>query len=97
MRLHDLRHGGASLILAARVELKIVQETLGHVSSTFTRDTYTSVYPEVARAAAESTAALLATHEPGELRLVGEESRCSTPIDVIDTAVSSGVPICGLT
>jgi hypothetical protein len=48
-------------MLAAGVDLKIVQETLGHVSSTFTRDTYTSVYPEVARAAAESTAALIST------------------------------------
>ncbi|MEO3803174.1 hypothetical protein [Nonomuraea sp. B1E8] len=38
-----------------------MQETLGHVSSTFTRDNYTSVYPEVARAAAESTAALINT------------------------------------
>jgi integrase len=61
LRLHDLRHGAASLMLAAGVEVKVVQETLGHVSSTFTRDTYTSVYPEVARAAAESTAALLAS------------------------------------
>ncbi|GIH79019.1 hypothetical protein Plo01_54480 [Planobispora longispora] len=46
-------------MLAAGVELKVVQETLGHVSSTFTRDTYTSVYPEVAQAAAESTAAMV--------------------------------------
>jgi integrase len=44
VRLHDLRHGAASLMLAAGVDLKVVQETLGHVSSTFTRDTYTSVY-----------------------------------------------------
>ncbi|MEV6037560.1 tyrosine-type recombinase/integrase [Nonomuraea sp. NPDC052116] len=51
VRLHDLRHGAASLMPAAGVDLKIVQETLGHVSSTFTRDTYTSVYPEVARPA----------------------------------------------
>ncbi|MGV9387340.1 tyrosine-type recombinase/integrase [Nonomuraea sp. NPDC003707] len=62
VRLHDLRHGAATMMLAAGVELKIVQETLGHVSSTFTRDTYTSVYPEVAAAAAESVAALIATH-----------------------------------
>ncbi|PZG24206.1 site-specific integrase, partial [Spongiactinospora gelatinilytica] len=61
IRLHDLRHGAASMMLAAGVELKIVQETLGHVSSTFTRDTYTSVYPEVAAAAAEQTAALITT------------------------------------
>jgi hypothetical protein len=42
----------------------VVQETLGHVSSTFTRDTYTSVYPHVAQAAAESTAALITTGSP---------------------------------
>ncbi|MEV4086332.1 site-specific integrase [Nonomuraea fuscirosea] len=32
VRLHDLRHGAASLMLAAGVDLKVVQETLGHVS-----------------------------------------------------------------
>jgi integrase len=61
IRLHDLRHGAASLMLAAGLDVKIVQETLGHTSSTFTRDTYTSVYPEVAKAAAEQTAALIHT------------------------------------
>ncbi|WP_181958231.1 tyrosine-type recombinase/integrase [Nonomuraea deserti] len=49
IRLHDLRHGAASLMLAAGVEMKVVQETLGHTSSAFTADTYTSVYPQVAR------------------------------------------------
>ncbi|MEU1725341.1 hypothetical protein [Nonomuraea sp. NPDC005692] len=39
--------------------MKVVQETLGHTSSAFTADTYTSVYPQVATAAAEKTAALL--------------------------------------
>ncbi|WP_220449426.1 hypothetical protein [Nonomuraea longispora] len=58
-------------MLAAGVDLKIVQETLGHVSSAFTRDTYTSVYPEVARAAAESTAALIsAVPGAGHARLI---------------------------
>ncbi|MEV4165200.1 tyrosine-type recombinase/integrase [Nonomuraea dietziae] len=59
IRLHDLRHGAASLMLAAGVEIKVVQETLGHTSSAFTADTYTSVFPQVAMAAAEKTAALL--------------------------------------
>ncbi|MGH3782786.1 MAG: site-specific integrase [Pseudonocardiaceae bacterium] len=44
VRLHDLRHGAASLMLAAGVDLKVVQETLGHSSITLTSDTYTSVY-----------------------------------------------------
>ncbi len=60
IRLHDLRHGAASLMLAAGNDIKIVQHTLGHVTSTFTRDTYTSVYPQLARKAAEDTAALVA-------------------------------------
>lgn len=54
-----MRHGAASLMLAAGVAMKVVQETLGHTSSAFTADTYTSVYPQVATAAAEKTAALL--------------------------------------
>ncbi|MFI7700677.1 tyrosine-type recombinase/integrase [Nonomuraea sp. NPDC049480] len=80
VRLHDLRHGAASLMLAAGVDLKIVQETLGHVSSTFTRDTYTSVYPEVARAAAESTAALISTTSDAtrQARLIALPTRTGT-------------------
>ncbi|WP_425565062.1 tyrosine-type recombinase/integrase [Nonomuraea bangladeshensis] len=48
IRLHDLRHGAASLMLGAGVEIKVVQETLGHTSSAFTADTYTSIYRQVA-------------------------------------------------
>ena len=59
IRLHDLRHGAASLMLAAGVAMKTVQETLGHSSSTLTADTYTSVYPTVAAEAAEAAAAMV--------------------------------------
>ncbi|WP_165966572.1 tyrosine-type recombinase/integrase [Actinomadura sp. 7K507] len=59
IRLHDLRHGAATLALAAGVELKVVQEMLGHSSIVLTADTYTSVLPQVAHTAAEKTAALL--------------------------------------
>ncbi|MFI6598669.1 tyrosine-type recombinase/integrase [Nonomuraea sp. NPDC050536] len=70
VRLHDLRRGAASLVLAAGVEMKVVQETLGHTSSAFTADTYTSVYAHVATTAAEKTAALLFGEDriqPGKL------------------------------
>jgi integrase len=59
IRLHDLRHGAASLMLAARVPVKVVQETLGHSTSALTLDTYTGVYTEVAAEAAEAAAALV--------------------------------------
>lgn len=59
VRLHDLRHGAATLALAAGVELKVVQAMLGHASIVLTADTYSSVLPQVAREAAERTASLV--------------------------------------
>jgi hypothetical protein len=57
--LHGLRHGAATLALAAGTDLKVVQDQLGHSTIVLTADTYTSVLPETANAAAERTAALL--------------------------------------
>jgi integrase len=59
VRLHDLRHGAATLALAVGVDLRIVQDMLGHCSIVLTADTYTSVLPDVARTAAEKVAALI--------------------------------------
>jgi integrase len=59
IRLHDLRHGAATLALASGADLKVVQEMLGHSSITITADTYTSVLPELARAAAEGVPGIL--------------------------------------
>ena len=59
VRLHDLRHGAATLMLLAGMELKTIADQLGHSSVVLTADTYTSVLPETASAAAERTAALL--------------------------------------
>ena len=59
IRLHDLRHGAATLALEGGVDIKVVQELLGHSSSVLTRDTYTSVSPRLAKEAAERTAAMV--------------------------------------
>jgi integrase len=59
IRFHDLRHGAATLALSAGVDMKVISETLGHARSAFTSDVYTSVIPELAKAAAEATAAMV--------------------------------------
>jgi integrase len=59
IRLHDLRHGAATLSLAAGVDMKVVQAMLRHASITTTSNLYTTVLPEVARAAAEKTAMII--------------------------------------
>jgi integrase len=59
VNLHALRHGAATYALAAGLDIKIVSARLGHSTSALTRDVYTSVLPDVARAAAEATAAMI--------------------------------------
>ena len=59
IRLHDLRHGTATLALAAGIDIKIVSAMLRHSSVTITADTYASVLPEVARDAAAATARMV--------------------------------------
>ncbi|WP_030886605.1 tyrosine-type recombinase/integrase [Streptomyces sp. NRRL F-5053] len=59
IRLHDLRHGAATLMLAAGVDIKVVSETLGHSDSRITRDVYQSVLDDLARAAAEAVVKLV--------------------------------------
>ncbi|MFV2179925.1 tyrosine-type recombinase/integrase [Actinomadura sp. LOL_016] len=59
VRLHDLRHGAATILLRAGHDLKVVQETLGLSSITIASDTYTSVLPDLARQSAEDAAAVL--------------------------------------
>jgi integrase len=80
IRLHDLRHGAATMLLAAGHDMKMVQETLGLSSITIAADTYTSVLPELARQAAEDVAALLNppkrpnSAKTNPLRLVTEQA-----------------------
>jgi len=45
IRLHDLRHTHASILLQAGVPLKVVSERLGHSSPAFTMTVYQHVLP----------------------------------------------------
>lgn len=54
VRLHDLRHTAATLMLGGGVPLKVVSETLGHSSIAVTADVYAHVTPELRREAASA-------------------------------------------
>ena len=53
VRLHDLRHTHATLMLKAGVHPKIVSERLGHSDIGVTLDTYSHVLPGLQEAAAK--------------------------------------------
>ncbi len=71
IRLHDLRHTHASLLVAAGEPIKVVSERLGHAHPGFTMATYQHLLPGMGAAAATNFAALLATasgqREPADL------------------------------
>ena len=52
VRLHDLRHAHATILLQQGVHPKIVQERLGHSSVSTTLDIYSHVVPGLQEAAA---------------------------------------------
>jgi integrase len=59
MRLHDLRHLHASLMLASGQDLAIVSKSMGHSNSQITRDLYAHMVGDAARNAVEGAASLL--------------------------------------
>jgi integrase len=60
MRLYDLRHSSATLLLAAGINAKVVSERLGHSTVRLTLDTYSHVLPSMQEEAATILGALLA-------------------------------------
>jgi integrase len=59
MRLHDLRHSCATLLLAQGVNLRVVMETLGHSQVSLTLNTYSHVLPALQQDAAATMDAIL--------------------------------------
>jgi len=59
LRLHDLRHSFASVMLAAGVDVKVISQSLGHANIGITLDTYAHLLPGMGKAAAERFEKLL--------------------------------------
>jgi len=66
IRLHDLRHIHATILLKAGIHPKIVQERLGHSSIATTLDIYSHTIPRLQKAAVERLDTLLPKAEPEE-------------------------------
>ena len=60
MRLHDLRHGAATLLVGAGVHPRVAQQLLRHASSKTTTEIYSHVTAAQERQAAEVLQAALA-------------------------------------
>jgi len=71
VRLHDLRHGAASLRLAAGVDIAVVSKVLGHSGIAITNDTYSHLLEGVGRAAAEAANALVPRAPRGSAETAG--------------------------
>jgi len=70
IRLHDLRHSCATILLAAGEHPKVVQELLGHSSVQLTLDTYSHLLPDLQlkeRAAARLDDVLRQAEGEGEI------------------------------
>ncbi|RZU51596.1 site-specific recombinase XerD [Krasilnikovia cinnamomea] len=59
VRIHDLRHTAASVLIAQGVPARVVMEILGHSQISVTLNTYGHVAPEVSREAADRVNAAL--------------------------------------
>jgi integrase len=66
IRVHDLRHTAATLMLLAGVNVKVVSERLGHASIAITLSNYAHAPPSMQRGAADALDALLRRRPAGQ-------------------------------
>ena len=66
IRFHDLRHSCASLLLANGVQMKLIQEWLGHSDISTTSNVYSHVDSESKKMSAKAIELALAENEPGK-------------------------------
>jgi len=83
MRLHDLRHTTATLLLAQGVHPRVVMETLGHSQISLTLDTYSHVLPGLQADAAKRMQ---------EALTIGGQNGCQPPDAAASAAPKESEP-----
>lgn len=93
VRVHDLRHTCATLLMLSGVHPKIVQEMLGHSNINVTLGIYSHTMPSMKRSAADSISNLIDASKPEEAKNNPENSEVnaaektatlSLPKEIID-------------
>ena len=63
-RFHDLRHFYASVLIAAGLNVKVVQSRLGHATAAETLETYAHLWPDDADVGRGAIEAMFAAGQP---------------------------------
>jgi integrase len=71
LRVHDLRHTAASLMIASAAGVKVVQQQLGHRTATMTLDRYAHLFPDELDALSSALDGLRARTPADSSRTVG--------------------------
>lgn len=66
MRFHDLRHSAATILMAMKVPVKVIQELLGHSNITITLNVYGHVLPSMQEEAMDKMERLFGKDERGK-------------------------------
>ncbi|MHC1761451.1 MAG: tyrosine-type recombinase/integrase [Negativicutes bacterium] len=80
VRVHDLRHTCATLLMLSGVHSKVVQEILGHSNIGITLDIYSHTLPSMRSEAADSINNFVAASKHEETNSKSTESNLSEPI-----------------
>lgn len=80
-RIHDLRHGRASMLLASGADLAVVSKMLGHSTYTLTADTYSHLLEGVGRRASDAADALLPPRRSHIVPTTAQVDRAFSPAD----------------
>lgn len=75
LKMHELRHTSATLLLGNGVDVKTVQHRLGHASSSLTLDQYAHAIPANDRAAADLMGAICSAPVEPSARVVNLEAK----------------------
>ncbi len=92
IRLHDLRHGAASLRLASGADIAVVSKVLRHSSVSITSDTYSHLLAGVGKAAAEKASALVPRNRRDQSVTTNEKTAVPSKPETAVEAGKAGAP-----